>query len=128
MKHTADPLRNVILSCQSIRDARNLSHVCTNCCYGATGASLTAREATCTHVCHVRVHSKHKVPTGKIIMKGPRATTRNQLLPTTRSAKVERAISASFRATVRPRSSSGAPTATPNPETVTCTFAFPRNH
>jgi hypothetical protein len=46
MKHTADTLRNVILSCHSIRDARNLSHECTDCCYCATGASLTTREAT----------------------------------------------------------------------------------
>jgi hypothetical protein len=63
MKHTANTLRNVILSCHSIRDARNLSRVCSDCCYGATGASLTAREATCTQVCHMRVHSKHTVPT-----------------------------------------------------------------
>ena len=60
MENTADTLRNVILSRHSIRDARNLSHVCSDCCYGATGGSLTAREATCTHVCHMRVHSKHK--------------------------------------------------------------------
>ena len=46
MKHTADTLRNVILSCHSIRDARNLSHECTDCCYCDTGASLTGREAT----------------------------------------------------------------------------------
>jgi hypothetical protein len=63
-----------MLSCHSIRDARNLSQVCSNRCYGATGASLTEREATCTHVCRMRVHSKHRVPTAKIIMKGPRAT------------------------------------------------------
>jgi hypothetical protein len=92
MKNTADTLRNVILSRHSIRDARNLSHVCSDCCYGATGGSLTAREATCTHVCHMRVHSKHKVPKRpKIIMMGPRATTRQQLQKT-RSAKVEKAI------------------------------------
>ena len=39
-----------------------------------------------THVREMRVHSKHKVPTAMIIMKGPRATKR-QRLPTTRSAK-----------------------------------------
>ena len=72
MENTADTLRNVILSRHSIRDARNLSHVYSNCYYGATGASaLTAREATCTQVCHMRVHSKHKVPKAKIIMKDP---------------------------------------------------------
>jgi hypothetical protein len=65
MKHTADTLRNVIFSCHSIRDARNFSHVCSDCCYGATGASVTAREAPCTHVCHMGVHSKRKVPTAK---------------------------------------------------------------
>ena len=42
MRDTADTLRNVILSCHSIRDARNLSHECTDCCYCATGACLTA--------------------------------------------------------------------------------------
>ena len=55
MRHTVDTLRNVILSCHSIRDARNLSHECTDCCYCATGASLTAREATfgrCQGSCH----------------------------------------------------------------------------
>jgi hypothetical protein len=88
MKHSADTLRNVILSCHSIRDAKNLSHVCSDCCYGATGASLTARGATCAYECHMRVHSKHKVHTAKIIMMGPRATTRQQLR-TSRSAKVE---------------------------------------
>ena len=95
MKHMADTLRNVILSCHSIQDARNLSHVCSNCCYGATGASLTAREAPCTHICHLRVHSRHKVPTAKIIMKGPRATARHRM-PTPRSAKLETATSKIF--------------------------------
>ena len=60
MRHTADTLRNVILSCHSIRDARNLSHECTDCCYCATGASLTAREATfgrCQGSCHP--HTRH---------------------------------------------------------------------
>ena len=72
MKHNADTLRNVILSCDSIRDARNLNHVSSDCCYRASRASLTAREAPCTHVCHMRVHSaKHRVPTALIIMKGP---------------------------------------------------------
>jgi hypothetical protein len=106
MKHTADTLRNVILSCDSIRDARNLSHVSSDCCYRASRASLTAREATCTHVCHMRVHSKHRVPTALIIMK--------HRLPTSRSAKLERASNAMFSATVRPRSSHAAPTAKPN--------------
>ena len=79
MKHNADTLRNVILSCDSIRDARNLSHVSSDCCYRASRASLTAREAPCTHVCHMRVHSaKHRVPTALIIMKGPRATAHRQ--------------------------------------------------
>ena len=49
MKHTAHNLRNVILCCHSIRDAGTLSRVSNDCCYRATGASLTAREATCTH-------------------------------------------------------------------------------
>ena len=50
-------------------------------CYRASRASLTAREAPCTHVCHMRVHSaKHRVPTALIIMKGPRATTHHRLL------------------------------------------------
>ena len=81
MKHNADTLRNVILSCDSIRDARNLSHVSSDCCHRASRASLTAREAPCTHVCHMRVHSaKHRVPTALIIMKGPRATTHHRLL------------------------------------------------
>jgi hypothetical protein len=93
--HTADTLRNVILSCHSIRDARNLSDVHSNCCYGATGASLTAREATCTHVCHMRVYSKHKVHTAMIIMKGPRATTGHRL-PTPRPAKLKRVSNAIF--------------------------------
>jgi hypothetical protein len=80
MKHNADTLK-VILSCDSIRDARNLSHVSSDCCYRASRASLTAREAPCTHVCHMRVHSaKHRVPTALIIMKGPRATTHHRLL------------------------------------------------
>ena len=35
-----------IIRKELIRDARNLSHECTDCCYCATGASLTAREAT----------------------------------------------------------------------------------
>ena len=39
-----------------------------------------------------------------------------------------RAISTILWATVRPRSSSGAPTATPNPKTMTCTITFPRHH
>ena len=43
-KHTADTLRNGISSCYSIPDARNLSHVCSERCYGATGDSLNARE------------------------------------------------------------------------------------
>ena len=82
MKHNADTLRNVILSCDSIRDARNLSHVSSDCCHRASRASLTAREAPCTHVCHMRVHSKHRVPTALIIMKGPRATTHHRLADT----------------------------------------------
>jgi len=95
MKHMADTLSNFMLSSHSIRDARNLSHVCRNCCYGATGAFLTARKAPCTHACHMRVHSRHKVRTAKIIIKGPRATTRHRL-PTPRSAKLERATSTIF--------------------------------
>jgi hypothetical protein len=119
MKHTADTVRHVILTCHSIRDARNLSHVCCDCCYGATGASLTAREAPCTYECHMRVHSKHKAPPAMIIMKGPRATTRHRLpipvspeppqryrLPISLQlcpAKLERASNALFSAPVRPR-------------------------
>ena len=65
MKHTADTLRNVILSCHSIRDARNLSHVCSECCFERSTESQgplrpQGREARCTHVCHMRVYSKHK--------------------------------------------------------------------
>ena len=45
-----------------------------------------------THVCHMGVHSKRKVPTAKIII------TRH--LPTPRTAKLERASSAMFRASV----------------------------
>ena len=41
MKPTVDVMRNVILSYHSIQDARNLRHVCSDGCYGATGASLT---------------------------------------------------------------------------------------
>ena len=48
-KRSADTLTNVILSCHSIRDARNLSRVCCYCGYGTTGSSLTARRAACTH-------------------------------------------------------------------------------
>jgi len=67
------------LSCDSIRDARNVSPVPSDCCYRASRASLTAREAPCTDVCHMRVLSaKHRVPTALIIMKGPRATTHRQ--------------------------------------------------
>jgi hypothetical protein len=97
MNHTADTLRNVILSCYSIRDARNWSHVCSDCWFGVTEASPNAREATCTHVCkcHMGVHSKYKVPTAMIIMKGPRATTRHRL-STPRSAKLEKASNARF--------------------------------
>jgi hypothetical protein len=50
MKPTVDVLRNVILSYHSIQDARNLRHVCSDGCYGATGASLTSREAPCSHM------------------------------------------------------------------------------
>ena len=32
-----------------IREARNFNSVCCNCCYGTTGASLTARRAACAH-------------------------------------------------------------------------------
>jgi len=39
----------------------------------------TLRNVICTHVCHMRVHSKYRVPTAKIIIKGPRATTRHRL-------------------------------------------------
>ena len=46
-------LSNVILSCHFvlsfIREARNFNSVCCNCCYGTTGASLTARRAACAH-------------------------------------------------------------------------------
>jgi hypothetical protein len=42
-------LSNVILSCHSIREARNFNSVCCICCYGSTGASLTARRAACAH-------------------------------------------------------------------------------
>jgi hypothetical protein len=55
-KHAADTLRNVFSSCHSVRDTRNLSHVC----YGVTGASLTARssgEAESAHVNKKTVHS-----------------------------------------------------------------------
>ena len=55
-------LSNVILSCHSIREARNFNSVCCNCCYETTGASLTARRAAYTHLCHMRVHSRQKVP------------------------------------------------------------------
>ena len=44
---------DVILSCHFvlsfIREARNFNSVCCNCCYGTTGASLTARRAACAH-------------------------------------------------------------------------------
>ena len=59
-------LSNVILSCHFvlsfIREARNFNSVCCNCCYETTGASLTARRAAYTHLCHMRVHSRHNWP------------------------------------------------------------------
>jgi hypothetical protein len=48
-KLSADTLSNIILSCHSVRDARNLSRVCCNCGKGTRGASLTARRTACTH-------------------------------------------------------------------------------
>jgi hypothetical protein len=53
-KRSADTLTNVILSCHSIRDARNLSRVCCYCGYVTTGSSLTARRAACTLMSHLR--------------------------------------------------------------------------
>jgi hypothetical protein len=55
------------------------------------GSSNFAERDVGSYMGHMRVHSKHRVPTALIIMKGPRATTRHRL-PTPRYAKLERAI------------------------------------
>ena len=40
----------------------------------ATRASLTARKAACTHLCHMRVHSRQRVPAASSISRAPAPT------------------------------------------------------
>ena len=87
-------LSNVILSCHSIREARNFNSVCCICCYGSTGASLTARRAACAHTyvtcgcipdTRCRGHENHAGP--KRQRTSSAATTHGTKLQDTRSAR-----------------------------------------
>ena len=126
-----ETLSRYILSCHSIRDARNLSRVCCYCGYVTTGSSL---RAACTLVSHsrafqtqgARCHENHAGPqrdsrsctshaaasdagllpcTSQSQCEGPRANASHRL-PTPRCAKIENTSCAIFRATVQPRSRS----------------------